>query len=100
MLNSIEAERVRNGITKEGLAKSLGISTRTYYNWINEETDVPSSALIRMSKLFHVGIDYLLEGAKGVNLMDFAVKLEPEYDPAVNLIRTNDCERYEEEKGE
>lgn len=71
MLNSIEAERVRHRITKEDLAKSLGISTRTYYNWINEDTDVPSSALIKMSKMFQVGIDYLLEGAEGVNPMDF-----------------------------
>ena len=51
MLTSIEAERVRKGLTKEELAKKLGISVKTYYNWINEETDVPSSALLRMSKM-------------------------------------------------
>ena len=50
MLRSIEAERVRKGWTKEELAKKLNVSTKTYYNWINEETDVPSSALLRMSK--------------------------------------------------
>lgn len=72
MLNSIEAERVRHRITKEDLAKSLGVTTRTYYNWINEDTDVPSSALIKMSRMFRVDIDYLLEGAEGVNSMDFA----------------------------
>lgn len=72
MLNSIEAERVRNRISKEELAKSLGVTTRTYYNWINEDTDVPSSALIKMSKIFRVGIDYLLEGAKGVKPLDLA----------------------------
>ena len=47
MLRSIEAERVRKGWTKEELAKKLNVSTKTYYNWINEETDVPSSALLR-----------------------------------------------------
>lgn len=66
MLRSIEAERVRKGFSKEELAKKLEISVKTYYNWINEETDVPSSALIRMSKMFGVEIGYLLEGATGV----------------------------------
>lgn len=66
MLTSIEAERVRKGLTKEELAKKLGISVKTYYNWVNEETDVPSSALLRMSKMFGTDIDYLLIGASGV----------------------------------
>ena len=66
MLNSIEAERVRRGWTKEKIAKELGVSTKTYYNWINEETDVPSTALVKMSKMFGTDIDYLLEGMAGV----------------------------------
>ena len=66
MLTSIEAERVRKGLTKEELAKKLGISVKSYYNWVNEETDVPSSALLRMSKMFGTDIDYLLIGASGV----------------------------------
>lgn len=65
MLSSIEAERARNGFSKEALSKELGISVKTYYNWVNEETDVPSSALIRMSKIFQTDIDYLLKDAKG-----------------------------------
>lgn len=67
MLSSIEAERVRNGLTKEELAKKLGVSLKTYYNWINEETDVPSSALLKLSRLFKTDIDYLLKGAVGVS---------------------------------
>lgn len=66
MLRSIEAERVRNGLTKEELAKKLGISMKTYYNWINEDTDVPSSALLKMARMFGTDIDYLLIGAVGV----------------------------------
>ena len=66
MLRSIEAERVRKGWTKEELAKKLNVSTNTYYNWINEETDVPSSALLRLSKMFGTDVDYLLIGASGV----------------------------------
>lgn len=66
MLSSIEAERVRKGWTKDELAKKLGISIKTYYNWINEETDVPSTALVRMSRMFGTDVDYLLEGMVGV----------------------------------
>lgn len=66
MLSSIEAERVRNRLTKEELATRLGISTKTYYNWIKEETDIPGSALLKMSKMFGTDIDYLMEGCTGV----------------------------------
>jgi len=70
MLSSIEAERVRNALTKEELAKKLGVSTKTYYNWVNEETDVPSTALVRMAQMFGTDIDYLLKGMSGVSVSD------------------------------
>lgn len=66
MLRSIEAERVRNQLTKEDLAKKMGVSLRTYYNWINEETDMPISFLIKMSKMFGTTTDYLLAGSEGM----------------------------------
>ena len=62
MLRNIEAERARNGYTKEEMASRLGVSIKTYYNWINGETDVPSSALMKMSRMFKTSTDYLLEG--------------------------------------
>lgn len=61
MLANIEAERARNGYTKEALSKELGVSKKTYYNWINELTDIPSSSLIKMRTIFGVDIDYLLD---------------------------------------
>lgn len=67
MLSNIEAERARKGLTKDNLASSLGVTRTTYRNWVNEETDIPSSALLKMSKLFGTDIDYLLEGANGVS---------------------------------
>lgn len=66
MLNSIEAERARHHLSKEELAKKLNISVKTYYNWINEETDVPSTKLVAMAKMFGTDVDYLLKGMKGV----------------------------------
>lgn len=66
MLRNIEAERVRKGWTKEELANELNISAKIYYNWVNEETDVPGRALMQMSKLFGVDVGYLMEGMSGV----------------------------------
>ena len=74
MLNSIEAERVRNRLTKEELATRLGVSVKTYYNWINEETDVPGIALVKMSRMFGTDIDYLMKGCTGVEVTPLELK--------------------------
>lgn len=66
MLNNIEAERVRYRLTKEELAKKLNVSVKTYYNWINEETDAPITKLVIMAKMFGTNVDYLIEGMTGV----------------------------------
>lgn len=60
MYPNIEAERVRNGMSKEEMSRKLGISLKTYYNWLNGLTAIPSTALKRMSEMFGVGIEYLL----------------------------------------
>lgn len=60
MLENIEAERGRLQLTKNQVAAELGITGRTYSNYINEETPIPSDVLIRMAKLFRCSTDYLL----------------------------------------
>lgn len=60
MLRNIEAERVRKGMTKDQIAQALGVSRKTYWNWINERQSIPSSHLIRMAQFFAVSVDYLL----------------------------------------
>lgn len=62
MLVNVEAERVRNQFTKEEMAEKLGVSVKTYYNWINEERDVPSKKLKQMAVLFGTTMDYLVKG--------------------------------------
>ena len=57
---NIEAERVRFGSSKDDFAKSLGIATKTYYNWLNGMTPIPSDALMKMSNIFNVSLEYLL----------------------------------------
>lgn len=61
MYPNIEAERVRKGMSKECLAEQLGISLKTYYNWLNGLTAIPSTALKKMAAIFKTEIDYLLE---------------------------------------
>lgn len=48
-------------MSKEGLAKKLGITVKTYYNWLNEETDIPGTKLMEMASLFGVTMEYLME---------------------------------------
>ncbi len=47
-------------MTKEELAARLGISPRTYTNYIKGNTPIPSDVLLDMSRLFHCTTDYLL----------------------------------------
>lgn len=57
---NIDAERARMGLTLDGLAKALGISRKTLYNWCNHGK-IPQDGLERMSLLFGgCSIDYLL----------------------------------------
>ncbi len=63
---NIEAERARLGLTKEEFAKRLGVSTKTYYNWIGGINPIPSDALMKISKMCKSSIDYLL-GMKRVD---------------------------------
>lgn len=58
---NIEAERARKRFTKEELAKKLGISSKTYYNWLNEDTDIPGTKLMEMARMFGVTMEYLME---------------------------------------
>ena len=56
---NIDAERARNGLTKEELSNTLGVSRKTYYNWLNKGK-IPQEKLERMAKIFNVSVDYLL----------------------------------------
>jgi len=56
---NIDAERARHGINAEELARMLGVSRKTLYNW-TVNGNIPSSALVRMADIFQCSIDYLL----------------------------------------
>lgn len=60
MYPNIDAERVRNGMTKAMFAERLGVSYSTLKSWMAGRTDIPASKLIEMTRMFHVKSDYLL----------------------------------------
>lgn len=57
---NIEVERVRNQFNKEEISKELGITSRTYANYVRGESPIPSDVLIKMASVFHCSTDYLL----------------------------------------
>ena len=61
---NIEKERERIGLSKKELTKELGVSRRSYYNWIGGKNPIPSDALIKMSEMTGASIDYLLGKTK------------------------------------
>lgn len=57
---NIEAERVRNQLTKTELSERLGISLKTYAGYINGNVPIPSNVLLDLATLFCCTTDYLL----------------------------------------
>lgn len=57
---NINAERSRNGLTLEDLAKLLGVTRKTVYNWITRG-NIPQAALEKMADTFCCSVDYLLD---------------------------------------
>lgn len=60
MLHNINAEMARRNISQDELAELFGVSRRTIYNWISETTELPSSVLVKMAKMWKCTADYLL----------------------------------------
>lgn len=60
MFVNIEAERARLRMTKSQIAKQLGITERTYSNYIHGVHAIPSKVLLDMATLFSCSTDYLL----------------------------------------
>lgn len=56
----IEAERIKRQMSRDDLAKALGVSRRTISNWQNGSTELPLSKLLSMAQMWNCSIDYLL----------------------------------------
>ncbi len=57
---NIEKERTQMGLNKTELSEILGITRRHYNNYIAGNTPIPSTILLKLSKLFNCSVDYLL----------------------------------------
>lgn len=59
MFPNIKAELARNNMTQDKLAEELEVNRKTLGKWFKEGC-IPAHALVRMSEIFNVSIDYLL----------------------------------------
>lgn len=60
MYSNIKALREDHDLNQSELANLLGITQTTYSRYETGKLDIPSQALIQLSKYFHVSVDYLL----------------------------------------
>ena len=60
LYSNIEVERVRRGLSKDEVAEKLGVSRKTYYNWV-VKGNIPHRSVKRLAQFFNVSADYLLE---------------------------------------
>lgn len=57
---NITAERAKRKMSQDELAKELGVTRKTIYNWENSGR-IPRKKLIKMAEIFDCSIDYLLD---------------------------------------
>lgn len=60
MYTKIRDLREDKDLTQQDMAKVLQVSQATYSRYESGELDIPTSALIKLSKFYTVSIDYLL----------------------------------------
>lgn len=56
---NIEAERARRGYSKDEFSQLLGVSRKTYYNWVSKGK-IPQGKLEQMASIFGTTTEYLL----------------------------------------
>ena len=61
MYQHIRDQREDHDLSQTELAKLLGMSQTGYSKYETGENDVPTAILIKLSNLYNVSIDYLLD---------------------------------------
>ena len=56
---NINAEMARNGMNRVELAKKMGVSRKTVYNWLTLGR-IPMNVMVKLSELFDCSVDYLI----------------------------------------
>ena len=63
-MNRLKELRTNCGITQEQLAKDIGCSLNSIYNWESEKRQMSYDILLKFSQYFNVTIDYLLGNSR------------------------------------
>lgn len=51
------------GLTQKEVATYVGVNQNTYSYWENGKTRIDSDSIAKLSKLFNVSVDYILDGS-------------------------------------
>lgn len=75
MVNNIESERRRLGLTQEELAAKVGKGRTTIVRWEADPLAITGTYLVALAELFQCSIDYLLgltseRSPKGASVTD------------------------------
>ena len=60
MVNNIESERRRLGLTQEELGAKIGRGRATIIRWEADPYSISGTYLVKLAQLFQCSIDYLL----------------------------------------
>ena len=58
---SLKSCRERADVPIKFVVERLGIDRKTYYNWENKITDIPSSMLVKLAGIFNCSLNDLLD---------------------------------------
>ena len=61
MYRRIRELREDNDLTQEQISKQLNCSQQVYSNYELGQRDIPTDILIKLSRLYSVSVDYILE---------------------------------------
>ena len=80
VLWNIEVAREKSGMSKKELSNFLGISLKTYYNWLNGTYPIPHTALVKMKEKFNVSMEFLVEETKNAVITEKSEKPQNKVD--------------------
>ena len=69
MFKRIRELREDNDLTQKHLAKKLNCSQQVYSNYELGQRDIPTDILIKLSKIYNVSTDYILEISNNPNIL-------------------------------
>lgn len=67
VFDNINGELKRHHLTKEDLAKYLGIERKTWLNW-EKKNDLPTSTILKIADWFGCSLEYLMRDIDTANI--------------------------------